>query len=802
MVKDRTYAAINIIGLTVGLSACMLVGTVVLDDSSYDTFWSNHNDLYRILTVDTTAGVEGKNESAYLNLGKELVRQFPEAVDAASVRRWSYTFRKTQTDEATINMDVIQADTAVWQLLDIPIVAGNPQQYTAGIGNLIITESFRDKHFTHEDPVGKTIYSVSTYDDEAKPFLITGVMADLPANTYLRSDGLQVRPSSNQALSREGWGFYDEQLILMKPNTDMADFAAKANRWYRDFLTDASAATLGRLPVYAFQPITDIYLKSEFAHQEVKGSLRNNYLFAAVALFLLAIGCINFVNLSTARAIRRLRETGVRKVLGASRGQLVRQFLTEGLLFFGLATILAFICYGLAYRPLENFLQHELSISFISSLPLCTASIVAIGLMATLTSTYPAFVLSRSKTSAALSNRMGSGSLARASTVRKALVTIQFGFALMVLIGMMTIWRQLQYMADKDLGYQPANVLTIPSFATGGNGDALKQEISRLPGVEQVSLTGWTPTHGPGNLARSVEHPQRPDEQVQVNVIFADADLPTLLGMHVEQGRLFDERETYTGFTRDMMFSDDEEAVKQYEAHAKVILTASTAQLFGIETLDVFSPELKATPVGIVRDFHNMSLHDPMKPTIIQADENMDFAGVLIKVTPGAESHVMHDVGQIWRQFHPEMPLQLEWLDDMVQHQYAKENRQGQLFTFFSALALFLASLGLFGLVVHATEQRIKEIGIRKVLGASVGSIVRLFAASYAKLIALALLAAAPVAWWTMNSWLEDFAYRVDVEWWVFALAGLITMAIALVTVSWQAIRAAMANPVDSLRDE
>ncbi|MGK6350433.1 FtsX-like permease family protein [Parapedobacter sp. DT-150] len=799
MVKDKTYATINILGLTIGLAACMLVGTVVLDDLSYDKFWTHKNELYRIITVDTAAGLEGKNASAYTNLGTELKNNFPEVEMAAMVSRSNYHFRKAQAADETISMSVIQADTNVWNMLDFTILEGNPKQYMAGVGNLIITERFRKTHFPDENPIGKTIYSVSLYDDEAKPFQITGIMADLPSNTYLRADGLQVTKPSSMALNREGWGYYEEQLLLMKPHTDMAAFADKASRWYKAFVTDASETTKKNIPVYAFQPITDIYLKSDFAHQSVKGDLNNIYIFSVVAVLLLVIACINFVNLSTARAVRRFRETGVRRVLGATKGQLIRQFLTEGLLFFGLSALLACGLYALSFRGLQHFIDRELTIDLPGNIWVFLSFIIVMGFI---TSAYPAWMLSKFKTSNALRNRFGTGKFSSASAIRKALVTVQFGLALLVIIGMITVWRQMQYMSNKDLGYRPSNVLHIPAFATGGNGNTLKQELARIPGVEKVSLTGWVPTMGTGGMMMNLPHPQRPDEQVQVSFIFGDADLPALLGLQLREGRLFDQREENTGFNREMRFSDDKETRRAYARHAKMLVLSSTAKLFDVKALDVFEPRLDATPVGIVDDFHSVSLRDPIKPTVIVADEDIRYASVLIKVQAGYESHAMRGVTPLWKQFHPEKPLKMEWLDDLVHAQYKKEIMQARLFAFFSALTLFLAALGVFGLVVHATEQRVKEIGIRKVLGASVGNIVRLFSLDYVKLVGIALIVASPIAWWAMNKWLEDFAYRIDIEWWMFALAGVAAVVIALATVSWQAIRAAVANPVDSLRDE
>lgn len=802
IVKDKTYAIINVVGLTVGLCACMLMATVVLDDISYDRFWTHRDALYRIVTVDTTAGLEGKSEVAYSNLGIEMANNLPEISRAAAVQKWQYDFRKTKADEEAITMDVIVADTNIWGMLDFAILAGSPRQYTPGINNLIISERFRKTHFVDENPIGKTIYSVSTYDDEAKPFLITGVMADLPTNTYLRADGLEITQPASEALSREGWGNHEEQLVLMKPNTDMAVFTAKANRWYRNFLADASELALKNPPLYEFQPITDIYLNSEFAYQEVKGSWSNIYIFSVVAVLLLAIACINFVNLNTVRIIRRFRETGVRKVLGATRRQLIHQVLTESLLFFSTSALLAFALYGLALAPLERFLTHGLAVDFMTNLPLFAAGTVAVLLIAVLTSIYPAIVLSGFKTTSALRNRFAPDTIVSISTVRKVLVATQFSFALLVLIAMITVWRQMQFIANKDLGYNTDHILTINSFSAGGKGGILKQEIAKLPGVAHVSLSEWLPTQGTGGISLNLTHPKRPYEHVQVNIIFGDRDLPTLLGLRVEEGRLFDQREATIGLTRDMLFSEDKDTRRQYRNHAKVILMASTASLFDITSLDTFVPSFIGTPIGIVSDFHSVSLHNPIKPTMIHVSEDIQYPCVLIKVMPGYESQVMRSVNQLWKHFHDEKPLQLQWLDDMVKSQYEKEAQQAILFKLFTALTLFLAVLGLLGLVVHSTAQRVKEIGVRKVLGASVGSIVRLFVSDYIKLVTFALIVATPIAWWAMNLWLEDFAYRIEIQWWMFALAGLVAVVIALLTISGQAIRAASANPVNSLRAE
>lgn len=794
--KDNVYSIINIAGLTIGLCACMLVSTVVLDNLSYDKFWARKDDLYRIITHDSTRALAGKKALAPAGLGDALKDNFPEVEATSKIHTWHYDFRKTKTDGEPIQMKVIRADTNVWSMLDFTITAGNPQHYTNDVNNLIITDRFRQQNFPNENPIGKILYSGAN----ATPFLITGIIADLPTNTYLRAEGLHVTKASPQALSHDGrGGYYKEELILMKPNTDIVAFTKKVNHWYRDFLTDVPDSKKGAISSYEFQPIGDIYLKSDFADQDIKGSPSDMFIFSLVAVLLLAIACINFVNLSSARAIRRLRETGIRKVVGASKSQLTSQFLVEGLLFFGISMILACSFYALFLQPLNQFIGHELTVSLIGDMPLFLSLLLLVLFIGLITSTYPATMISGFKASNALKNRFRASNLSTVSTARKILIATQFGLALLVLIGMITVWRQMRFMADKDLGFNPSNVLAIRSFNTRGSSGALKHEISQIPGVDQVSFTRWVPTLGTGDMVMKLPHPQRPAETIELNFIIGDTDLPALLGFRLLDGRLFDNRDVNTATTA---FRIDEAGLMSPLKSSKVLLTANTAKQLEIPMLEESAPLMNATPVGIIDDFHSVSLRDPIKPTVIQLDGDLNYASVLIKVKAGYESRVMRNLNLLWKQFHPEQTLRLDWLEDLVKNQYEKETKLSYLFTLFSILTLFLASLGIFGLVVQATGQRVKEIGIRKVLGASVASIVRLFAIDYIKLVAIALVIASPIAWWAMTRWLEDFAYRIDVAWWIFALAGVVAGATALLTVGWQAIRAAVANPVESLRDE
>ncbi|WP_084421122.1 ABC transporter permease [Algoriphagus vanfongensis] len=797
LIVDKTYSFINIFGLTIGLTSCLLVATVVLDEISYDSFWAKKDRLYRILTVETSEGMEGKSESSFVNLAATLQENFPEVEASGSLSKGNYTFRLDEHSTDAIQMNLIQADTNVWEMLDFKVLQGAPERYRPGTGNLVVTESFVDTHFPNESPVGKEIQLVSSYLSESRPFLITGIIADIPSNSYLRAEGIQISKPSDMPLSKEGWGYFDEQMILVSSNTAIQAFTAKVNDWYKNYITDASEEVKQRVNTYEFQPIEDIYLKSDFASQEVKGNPSNVYLFSGVAMLLLMIAFINFVNLSAARSIKRFREIGVRKVLGAGKRQLITQFLYESLLFFLIAALLASTLYALSLVQVEALLGHRLETRLFENMPLLLGFAICVLMMGTLAGVYPAWMVAGFPVGNALKNSFNKKGTVSVSFIRKSLVATQFVFAILVLIGTVTVWSQMRYMEDKDLGYDPSQILSISSFATEGKSAELKQQIEKIAGVEAVSISNWVPTQGAGSMTKRIQNPQDPDQVIPVHYIIGDIDLPRVMGMEIKEGRGFELRDNIQSTL--LSLEDSEVSDKKSPV---ILMTQSTAELLEVTDLGGAVPNLEETPVGIIGDFHSISLRDPIKPTVIMANNDFNYASVLIKVQDGTESQVLDAVGMIWKEFYDVKPFKFEWVDELVNKQYDKEHRQAQLFTFFSGLMLFLASLGVFGLVVHATEQRVKEIGVRKVLGASGFSIVQLFSLDYLKLVLVSLLIASPIAWYLMNIWLLDFAYKISLQWWMFVGAGCLAGVLALATVSARVLWTAHINPVNSLRSE
>ncbi len=788
--KNKVYSIINILGLTIGLSACMIVATVVIDDLSYDRQWSKGDDLYRIISVNKMGdGLYNKSQSSFAGLLPVLQKDFPEVEATAGISSYSHRWKLNEADPNGVEAMALRADTTFWKMLDISVLNGNPGKYIAGDNiNMIITEGFRKKYFPNENPVGKIIRDVPTYSTKATPYIITGVIKDLPANTIMRTDVIiQVEPR-NEELNKKQWGTFSQNYVLFKPGTDIKKFTSKLNQWYAGFVEDKNPYQ------FEFQSLKDCYLHSDFAsYQDVKSDYKNILILSGIALLLLIIACVNFVNLGTARAIYRLKETGMRKILGAGRTQLIIQFLIESILFFLIGAVLATLLYSISLNPVENFMGHRFEKNFLSTPALFAVAFAGIILISLVTGLYPAWILSGFKPAATLKGKLFAGKYNTQHFVRKGLVVLQFAISIFVLIALIVVQNQVSYMKQKDLGFNKNNLLNISSVNWNGKAQTFKNELRKLPGVGSASISTWVPGQGAGYMSREIDNPARPNEKINVWYINGDADLPQTLGLQLKKGRLFDPQ-----LKTDAVPPDSADKMEMRSA----LLTAYTAKLLHAQALNKYLSNVKIVPVGIIADFNNESLKKPMQPTIITAEDSLKYGSMMVRVQPGMERSVTEGINKMWRSFFSENLLEIKWVDDMVNQQYKAESRLQKIFTFFSTLTMLLAALGIFGLIMQATAQRIKEIGVRKVLGASVNSIVRLFSIDFLKLILIAIVIASPIAWWLMNKWLLDFAYRITINWWVFLVTGFVAIFIALLTISFQAIKAAIANPVKSLRTE
>ncbi len=797
--RNKIYSVINIVGLTIGLCACMLVATVVIDDLSYDKQWQHKNDLYRIVSVNKMGeGLYERFASSFAGLTNKLRTDYPEVKAAGILNVYNERLKPDTNNPNGVNISVLGADTSVWQMLDLNVLEGNPRRYVEGTKNIIITKTFSNRFFPKGNAVGKIIYDVPTFSAKPASYLITGVIEDIPSNSVFRSQAIVLHKRRNEQLTKEAYGTYSpNNFILLEPGTDIAKFSAKINNWYAGFVTGKTHYQ------YEFQPLTDVYLKSDFAqNQLVKGDFRNIYIFAGVALLLLIIACVNFVNLSTARAVHRLRETGVRKILGASRRQVILQFLSESVLFFLIATILATFIYYLSLQLVEKYIGYPLTQVFISRYQLFVFVYSAIGLISLLTGFYPAWVISGFKPAATLKGNLFSGTgMGGQHFVRKCLVVLQFSISIVVLVALIVVQQQVSYLKHKDIGFNKNNLLNIGFIAWGTNGQSFKNELLKQQGVESVSITPWTPASA-GYMTREVDDPNHIGNKLKIWYISGDPDLAKTLGLRLEKGRFLNKSLSTDAMNGDSLMTLPPEQYRAVASTQSSLITAYTAKLLQVKGLNTTIPGALTSPVGIVSDFNSESLRKSMEPTILIADKEIKYGGMLVRIQTGQEKQVTAYINALWRRFYPEKLLDIQWVDDMFARQYDKESRLRQLFAFFSGLSMFLAALGIFGLIVQVTSLRTKEIGIRKVLGASVRSIVSLFSIDFLKLVMIAIVISSPIAWWLMSQWLKDFAYRITINWQVFFLAGMTALVTALITISFQAIKAATANPVKSLRTE
>ncbi len=797
LIRNRMYSFINILGLTIGLTACLLVATVVLNDLSYDRQWTNGKNIYRIVSLNSRMKNIERFGQSLTGLGPALKQNFPEVQDYCRMQVIGARMR-IGNEKDGVALHCLSADTSIWRMLDFFAVSGNPQKFVSGYPNLVITESLAKQYFPHTDPVGKTIEDIPDMGKN-QTYLITGVIKDIPANSYLYAQALILKKpyQGEDELNKTGASGLLPQYLLLSKGTNLPVFTKKANQWYRNFLGKNGQFLLS----FELQPISNIHLYPGFANDPDKGgSIKSVYIFSAVAILLLLIACINFMTLTMARVLKRVKETGIRKVLGAGRKELVTQFLSESLIFFFISFAFSLVFYSIFIKEVEKFIGHPLALTLISHTGLLAAAGGIILLVSLFTSLYPALILSRPAVTGILR-----GDLFRnvnTGFLRKALITGQFILAIVLIVAMIVAGDQVYFLNHKDLGFDKNNLLKIDMNAWGRYGPSFKQEVLKLPGVAHASITGWTPDAGGGNMTTEIALPSDTTQKIKAWYIVGDADLATTLRLTLEKGRLFNPLLQTDMLNDDSLMRTDFEKYETLNKLRPVLITSYTANLLGIKKLNQPCPGIQGIPVGIVKNFNNESLRETLKPCIIEAALSPGYGEMLIRVNPNAAKQVLQRLHMLWQKFYPDRLLQTGWISDLLADQYKTEKKLEQLFTFFGLLSIFLACMGLFGLITFTAEQRTKEIGIRKVLGASMTTIVSLLSKDFVKLVLIAILIASPIAWWAMNKWLQNFAYHIHISWWIFAGAGGLAILIALITVSFQAIRAAVANPVESLRTE
>lgn len=500
--RNRMYSFINILGLTIGLTACLLVATVVLNDLSYDRQWTKGKNIYRIVSVNTRMKNSERFGQSLSGLGPVLKQNFPE-VQAYCRMQVIKTRMRFGKEKEGMALHCLSADTSIWRMLDFTPISGDPQKFVTAYPNLVITESLAKQYFPHSDPVGKTIEDIPD-NGKGQTYLITGVIKDIPANSYLYAQALILKKpgQGEDELNKRGFGSLLPQYLLLAKGADVRAFTKKANAWYKDFLGKDDQFILS----FVLQPISSIHLHPDFANDPDKGgSMQSVYIFSAVAILLLLIACVNFMNLTMARVLKRVKETGIRKVLGAGKKELVTQFLSESLIFFFISFAFSLIFYSIFIKEVEKFIGHPLVLSLISHTSLLAAAVGIILVVSVFTSLYPALILSRPAITGILRGDLFKN--VNTGFLKKALITGQFVLAIALMVAMIVARYQVHFLNHKDLGFDKNNLLKIDMNAWGQYGPSFKQEVLRLPGVEHASITGWTPDAGGGNMTTEIALP-------------------------------------------------------------------------------------------------------------------------------------------------------------------------------------------------------------------------------------------------------------------------------------------------------
>ncbi|WP_423147753.1 FtsX-like permease family protein [Rubrolithibacter danxiaensis] len=793
--RSKIFSAINISGLSIGIATCLVIMLFVQNELSYDRYNKKADQIVRVVFKGSINGAPMKEANVMPPTAQTLKADYPEVLEATRLKTNDQPL-VTYKDKTFREKAIAHADSNFFHVFTIPFIKGNPETALLEPNNIVITDEIAKKYFGNEDPVGKLL-NFQTWNSVYK---ITGVIKKLPANSHFHFDFFASMSGITDAKS-PSWmtsGYYT-YLVLPK-DYNYKKLEAKLPQVIEKYMGPQIKQAMG-MSLSEFrkkgndvglflQPLTDIHLHSDVNFDIERGSdARYVYIFSAIAVFILLIACINFMNLSTAGASKRAREVGVRKVLGSEKLQLVKQFLVESVLLTLIALFIG-VCLVYLALPLFNRLSgKELDFSFIFH-PLIIPGLLFFGLfVGILAGSYPAFFLSSFKPIAVLKGKLTAGKSSMG--FRSGLVVFQFFISIVLIVGSAIVYKQLQYIQNKKLGYDKDQVLVLhESWRLGNNEEAFRQQLLQDSRVKNVTISGFLPAGNTYSNNNSVYTDNNPDQLIKTLKYQVDERYIPTLGMQMQAGRNFSAG-----------FATDSGGVIINETAAKVYGWGKNALGHIITDWTNNQGQKKSYRIiGIVKDFNFQSLHERITPLMMVLGENS--GAMVIKVKTGNTAPLIASIKEQWSRYSNEALFSYSFLDESFEAMYDTEGRLGQILGIFAALTIFIACLGLFGLVKFTAEQRTKEIGIRKVLGATVTNVVGMLSKDFLKLVLIANLIGWPVAWWVMDKWLQDFAYKIDISWWIFGIAGAIALLIALVTISFQAIKAALTNPVKSLRAE
>lgn len=798
LIRQKAYALINIFGLAIGIACSILILLFVIHENSYDTFHEKADQVYRVWVTGRFADSEFKSANTAVPSGPAFMEEIPEVINFTRVDHSGNVLIR-HGDKTFIEDNFYWADSGFLDMFSYPLIHGDPFSALTEPRSMVISESTARRYFGEEDPMGK-ILEVFT---DSVDYTITGVLKDVPENSHMKFDILVDYQSNGRANETQWTSNNLHTYLLTEKGVSTEALEEKIDPIMRKYVGPEIQSfigasledweVVGNFYKIRVQPLLDIHLDPSIDDNLRPSSDRKYlYIFSSIALFIILIACINFMNLSTARSAGRAREVGLRKVLGSMRAPLVWQFLAESFIMVLIALVLALLVLELVLPVFNRQVQLSLSLDYLGDWYVIPGLLLFALLIGLLAGSYPAFFLGSFKPVAVLSGKIEKG--ARSGFLRRILVIIQFGISIFIILGTLVINRQMKYMINKDLGFNKEQMLVIQRFGVVGRNhvETFKQEIAKIPGV----ISSASSTMVPGNITNFSAHMMegRPiDQTFLLEVNYIDPDFPETYGLEIVEGRFLSDD-----------FASDSTAIVVNEATIRNFNIEDPLKCRFIRPGE--NPEAREylQVTGVVKDFHNQSLHAEIRPHMMRF-RPPDWGWIpflSIQLEPENINANVKQIENTWDDFTSGHPFQYFFMDDDFEQHYEQETRTRIIFTIFSILAILVACLGLLGLTAFTTEQRTREIGIRKAMGASASIIVRLISKEIVVLISVATLVAWPLAYFFTRNWLDDFAYRIDLGIIPFLLSFVLALLISLATISVQAISAAMKNPADSLRYE
>ena len=784
--RNKVYASINIAGLALGISSCILILIFVEHELSFDRFHSKSDQIYRLCEVQKFEGMTAQNVALSMYpMGPALQKDFPEIKEF--VRFVSQDQVQMLTDGAPYFSEKIYfVDEKALEMFDFKLLHGDPKTVLDEPNSVVLTPKNARILFQSTNPVGKTVKL--KVEEGYKNFKVTGVLEEIPKNSHLQFEALFSLSSVEEESWKEGWGNnWLVTYLYLDKNADLEKLHEAFPAFLRKYMEEDGASQYELF----LQNLSEVHLGStDITHDYQNVSKFDGkyiYIFIILAIFVLVIACVNFINLSTARSVKRAKEVGIRKTLGAYKSQLVGQFLSESIVFAFIAMFLSVFLVELSLPYLSNLIQRDLSLQFFTNplmLPILLSGALLVGF---LSGVYPAFFISAFEATRVLKGNLENKRVK--FSLRNVLVVSQFAIATFLIVSTFIVVKQLDFMMNKDIGYNKEHVVIVPMNRTiNEKFDAFKSDLLKSPAIIQVSASGQRLGNNIHQTSVKFKGENTEERGLTSSFLNIDYDYLKLYNIKLLEGR---------GFSKEFGQDQQKSFIINEAMRKELGLKSGVDAKFGLSWVDTLG-----TIIGVTENFNFNSLHHTVQPLCMFVNNDWGYSELSVKVDAQNIKEAMAYLEKSWKTFEPELPFEYSFLDEHFENLYTSERQVSQVVSIFTFLAIVVACLGLYGLASFITQQRTKEIGIRKILGASVSQILFLLSGDFLRLVVIASIIALPMTYWAIQQWLQNYAFRTSISWWVFVLPLFIILGIALLTVSYQTLKTSRVNPADTLRYE